>query len=345
MIGNLVSNLEHGLTTTTTTTTTPMHPPDHSKTTEFLGSSSGDGDEPAVKKQRLDPALPRQPGVHRQVRTAIKKSPGSGEDVELLGVVRGPPPPGTDVFVPPPVSPVKFSPVIKKSASPRRYTNIRLMRGNRGYQYRRAPPHMPTQDHYHGAASSMPLPPSTPGPIQVTMHPMANTSGQILTQGTPSFQQFGNQSTPYTPGAQLTSAVTHLTPAMQVGPQVTQVASQVSPQVSPLLTMVSTPSVAVPQGYTLQYVGSFRDGEMGSGGSSLVTYPAAPVVVPQPQLVMTPQQSSVVMPQVVNTNITYSFTSPDTLLINQPTVVPGMQPGIQYLTQQQHQQQQQQQQQ
>ncbi|KAK8753259.1 hypothetical protein OTU49_003600 [Cherax quadricarinatus] len=336
MIGNLISHVEHQCMTED-----PAHHTHESKNTtslEFAGNVKNGMEEPAVKKQRLDATLPRQPGVHRQVRTAIKKCPSSIEDVELLQVVRGPPPPGTDVFVPPPVSPVKFSPIVKKSASPRRYTNIRLMRGSRGYQYRRAAPHIPAQEHYQGANSGIPMaPPAAPAPIQVTMHTMASTSGQILAQGAPaSFQQFGGQSSPYPTAAQLASPVSHLSPALQVAPQVTsQVAPQVSPQVSPqVLTVVSAPSVAVPQGYTLQYVGSFRDGEMTSGGGGLVTYPTAPVVVPQPQLVVTPQQSSMVVPQVVNTNITYSFTAPETLVINSPAMVPGMQ-SVQYLPQQQ----------
>ncbi|ROT77599.1 hypothetical protein C7M84_003740 [Penaeus vannamei] len=312
---------------------------------DLEGHARPSGEEPAVKRARLDVTLPRLHGVHRQVRTAIKKCQSTSEDVELLQVVRGPPPPGSDVFVPPPVSPVKFSPVVKKSASPRRYTNVRLLRGSRGYQYRRAAPHLPgPHEHYQGTNSGVQMTPSAaPAPIQVAMHPMTNNSGQNLAQGAlAAFQQFPGQSSQYAGTPQLTSPVTHLTSAVQVTPQVTsQVAPQVSPQVSPqVLTMVSAPSVAVPQGYTLQYVGSFRDGEVAAGGGGLVTYPAAPVVVPQPQLVMTPQQSSVVVPQVVNTNITYTFTAPETLVINQPAMVPGMQ-SVQYLPQQQQQQQQQ----
>ncbi|KAK7066067.1 hypothetical protein SK128_026400 [Halocaridina rubra] len=308
---------------------------------DVLGRPKFSGEEPTIKKSRIDTNLPRQPGVHRQVRTAIKKSPlARGDDVELLQVVQGVPSPGTEVFVPPPVSPVKYNPIMKKNVSPRRYSNVRLMRGGRNYQYRRAPPQLPSQEHYQGT-SNIHMNPATATPIQVTVQPMGNTSAQILTPApAATFQPFSGQTGPYSPSPQLTSPVAHISPAVQIAspvpPPMTQ---QVSPQVNPqaqLLTVVSAPPVAVPQGYALQYVGSFRDDKMGSGGGSLVTYPTAPVVVPQPQFVVAPQQSSVVMSQMVNTNITYSFATPETLVINQPAVVPGMQP-VQYLGQQQQQ--------
>ncbi|XP_068215279.1 histone-lysine N-methyltransferase 2A-like [Palaemon carinicauda] len=339
LIENIVSNLEaKGITGNVLDEAT------QDNLDVVLGRTKAVGEEQTVKKIRLDTNLPRQPGVHRQVRTAIKKSSlASGEDVELVQVIPGGPSPGTDVFVPPPVSPVKFSPIVKKNSSPRRYSNVRLLRGPRNYSYRRAPP-MPSQEHhYQGINSGIQMAPATAvtaAPLQVTMQPMVNTSAQLITPAAPTaatFQQFSGQSSPYSTTTQLASPVT-LSPAMQMAsPVATQVAQQVSPQVNPqVLTVVSAPSVAVPQGYTLQYVGSFRDGEMGPGGGSLVTYPTTPVVVPQPQLVVTPQQSSVVMPQVVNTNITYSFTTPETLVINQPTMVSGMQ-SVQYLPQQQQQ--------
>ncbi|ROT63449.1 Histone-lysine N-methyltransferase trithorax [Penaeus vannamei] len=127
---------------------------------------------------------------------------------------------------------------------------------------------------------------------------MTNNSGQNLAQGAlAAFQQFPGQSSQYAGTPQLTSPVTHLTSAVQVTPQVT---SQVAPQVS------SSQSPGSDYGVCPICCGPTR---------------IHLAVFPQPQLVMTPQQSSVVVPQVVNTNITYTFTAPETLVINQPAMV------------------------
>ncbi|ROT63448.1 hypothetical protein C7M84_018660 [Penaeus vannamei] len=58
---------------------------------DLEGHARPSGEEPAVKRARLDVTLPRLHGVHRQVRTAIKKCQSTSEDVELLQVVRVPP--------------------------------------------------------------------------------------------------------------------------------------------------------------------------------------------------------------------------------------------------------------
>ena len=302
-------------------------------------SNASPSSEP--KRPRLSDATSnRQPGVHRQVRTAMRRTSSEGKE-KAISNTESIPVVGNDVFVPPPVSPIKYSPAIKKSSSPRRYNNIRLMKSGRGYQYRRAPPSLSFQNF------------TTPNTLQMSV-PQQTLHDSQRQYPSPGYQHINNQPAQFSIQNPLSNQIT---PAL-------------SPNLTPqMMTVVSGPPVAVPQGYTLQYVGSFREGDV-TGSSNLLTYSPTqmmvpstplvvapqnnPVVVPQQQssvvlpqrpspivvpqqpgsVVVPPQPSPVVVPQMVNTSITYTITTPETLVLNQPAMVQGVQP-VQYLTQQQ----------
>ncbi|CAL4152375.1 unnamed protein product, partial [Meganyctiphanes norvegica] len=341
-----------------------------SKIVDSVQEIDSSSDEPLTKKQRLNPSFPRQSGVHRQLRTGIFKRSGNISSLDETDEEAFPNPsssdtPVSDVFIPPAVSPIKFNPIVKKSSSPRRYTNVRLMRGAHGYQYRRLTTNSLSQNQEQFSPSQIHGNSSPQGSLQDSTQPLPSNFGQSMESETIASYQSG-ESSQYCGSNTQVSAV---------------------PQI---VTVMSAPSVAVPPGYALQYVGSYRDGSdvtasnpggnsgvlnvanpsvtpspnvnssvlsygstpvgvqppqmvdsdvvnhSGSGG--IINYPSGSVVMPQPQIIMASQQGSLMLPQVVNTNITYTFASPETLLLNQPTVIgPGMQ-QFQYVSQSQQQQ-------
>lgn len=347
--------------------------------------------------KKTDSDSERTLGLHRQVRFPMRKLSTERSTIEesreknQYSVSTSPE--SSDVFVPPSVSPspMKFVPIVKKSAIPRRYTNVRLFKGKR-YQYRRfAPSHSIKHNTNPQSAQSFTLntteesilnmtstsqksisvsqsyQASTAVSMQQNIPQLSQNTTQLLenthqinqsTHEVLENTQQMHQSTNQMHQQNVVQFASHsvlptqtvvnqnsfsVQPSYVPSPHYQiasspQIHGNISSNVHPLpqlVNVVSGPSVAVPQGYALQYVGSYRDREIASPNiisyqsphSVIIPQPIVMAANPQPQVPLPPPS---LLPQVVNSNFTFNIANPETVIINQ---TPSILPGFQYVSQ------------
>ena len=287
------------------------------------------------KKAKLDHNS-RQSGVHKQVRTAMKKTVGSPASrpcpVSDASVTSG------EVFVPPPVSPMKFSGVLKKSGTQRRYTNVKFLRGSREIQFRRASPAVlasPNSVQFPALSirpaiqaptpQALPIHVVTSQPHQVTslqtqqgMPPIqisipAYTAGSVTNQGgvvdIVKLSRTEDGLLSYTGGNQFITAVASSASSTGQLLQPSSFTNSFQSTGNPGLKMVSAAGLpGIPQGYTVQYVSGYGDVQANQG---LVTsYPQPNQIVLQQPLMQQHMIRQIAGGQVLQPS-----------LVQQPTVI------------------------
>ena len=275
-----------------------------------MSSSMQSSDEPPAKKRKVvtdEASSSMTYGNYLSQRSTDTKSPPSPH--KMLGV--------------------------KKSSTQRRYSNINIVKGARGYQYKRRANVIPGCDTERGSQQGR----DVRAPQQLTVPQQAGA--QPIQISIPAFACPGSSA-----GAVLNipadSNITSVSRCL-LGNSSKYVSSNMQLPTS----LSSSPS------YAIQYVGNFSDSQQQSS-AVLSNYQHNPVVFQQPtvlqpqivqqfvqpNLVQQPLIQSgimhqplvqsqvmpgqVVVPQMVNTNLTYALGSPKTLVINQP-IIPSVQ--------------------